>query len=310
MRKESKTGFYHIFNRGVGRQIIFDDDNDRRLFIALMFKYCDVLQIHAWCLMSNHYHLVVKSEPAPLAAFMRKLNSVYASYYNQKYGHIGHLFQGKYKSQPIESESHLLSAIRYVHRNPLAAGLSETCEYPWSSYTDYLYGAGQTKTDFVLGLFASGKDFIEFHARQHIDNFDYFDDESFPHRSKTRPMPDSFACELAERRFGILWRNILPTFDKPKRTRALQILKAIGLTIRQIERLTGIGREIVRRAWATTSEKDITEAGIEPKAEDRLSIHETLESIISKGQRPAAFTLPVNILKDALPFTQTLASHV
>lgn len=253
-RKESVFGFYHVFTRGVGRQRIFEEAGDFRFFIALMFKYQGSVAIHAWCLMSNHYHLVVQCSLTDLSRFMANLNSTYAAYYNSKYEHVGHLFQGKFKSQPIESEQHFLAALRYVHRNPVESGLATTCDYPWSSYPDYLNHQGKTTTFLASSLLGGTAEFIAFHNGTSRSTFEFLDDDNNPRRSRTRAMPDAYICKLAEGVLGKRWRHDLPLWSKAIRTKAFQLLKNLGASLRQIERLTGIGRGIIMRAWAAVAD--------------------------------------------------------
>ena len=124
-RQQSNSNFYHIMLRGINRQNIFEDDDDRRRFIDTAFRFSEETQakIHAWCLMSNHVHLLIYSEIIP-DMFIKKLSCSYVPYFNKKYDRIGHLFQDRYKSETITDESYLLGVVRYIHRNPQKAGIS------------------------------------------------------------------------------------------------------------------------------------------------------------------------------------------
>ena len=144
-RVQIPGGTYHVTARGNRRQVIYHDDDDRRQFIA----FRDTItrryrwRLHAWCLMTNHFHLLVEVPELTLSRGMQRLNSTYAAYFNARFSHVGHLFQQRFISRLIDSEEYFAEALRYIAFNPVRAGL---CDYPadwaWSSF----YGA----TDFIL----------------------------------------------------------------------------------------------------------------------------------------------------------------
>ena len=116
-RRVAVSGFYHVVLRGCGKQYIFDDDADRWRFYDLMKRELieKGIVILAWCLMSNHVHLLVLDESRVLSEAMRNLSSSYARYFNRRSGHVGHLFQERFGSFPIEDEGYLLEAVLYIH---------------------------------------------------------------------------------------------------------------------------------------------------------------------------------------------------
>jgi putative transposase len=137
LRIEYEGAWYHVMNRGAGGRCIFPDNALRKKFLSLL---CDLHEMygvccHAYCLMGNHYHLLVQTPRANLGRAMRHLDGVYAQAHNHHLRTDGPLFRGRYKGQLIERDSYLLRVSRYVHRNPLAAGLcDQLTAYPWSSY--------------------------------------------------------------------------------------------------------------------------------------------------------------------------------
>jgi REP element-mobilizing transposase RayT len=136
-RSQLPDGLYHVACRGNRRQVIFTDDGDRRFFYALLARVVRQFQwhLHAYCLLENHYHLVLETAVRDLSAGMQRLNGVYAQCFNSRHGVNGHLFQDRYYAGFIEADGHLLELIRYLALNPVRAGLSSRPEnWPWSSY--------------------------------------------------------------------------------------------------------------------------------------------------------------------------------
>ena len=108
--------------------------------------------------MGNHFHLLLKVGAEPLEQIMRRICGSYVYWYNRKYERVGNLFQDRFKSEPVEDDAYLLTAVRYIHQNPLKAGIiNDISEYKWSSYNDYVKNEGLTDTAFVLSLFNEDK---------------------------------------------------------------------------------------------------------------------------------------------------------
>jgi len=129
------AGYHHIINRGVNRTNIFSSPDDKEKFIQILCKACRIygVVVHDYCLMDNHYHLLVENSQVNLSLFMRQINSNYAIYYNKKVKRTGHLWQGRYSSWYILKEDYLYRTIRYIEYNPLEAGMSsEVGEYPYT----------------------------------------------------------------------------------------------------------------------------------------------------------------------------------
>jgi len=161
LRIEYPGAVYHVTSRGNNRADIFLGDDDRQLFLNIWAKVVRRFRwvCHAYCLMTNHYHLLIETPEANLAAGMRQLNGLYTQAFNRRHGRSGHLLQGRYKAILIEKESHLLELCRYIVRNPVAADMVPTPEdWPWSSY---LATAGKAKVpdgltvDWVLAQFGA-----------------------------------------------------------------------------------------------------------------------------------------------------------
>ncbi len=130
-------GLYHLVSRGNERREIFVDDGDRRRFLATLRSVVERLNVlcHAYCLMGNHYHLLLETPDANLSLAARQLNGVYAQSFNQRHRRVGHLFQGRFTSRLVEKETYLLVVSRYIVLNPVRAGLVRSpADWRWSSY--------------------------------------------------------------------------------------------------------------------------------------------------------------------------------
>ena len=137
LRIEYEGAVYHITSRGNARADIFVTDDDRRLFIETLGKVVSRYgwTCHAYCLMSNHYHLLIETPSPNLSRGMQLLNGIYTQRFNREHKRTGHVFQGRFKAILVEKESHLLELTRYVALNPVRANMVRSArEWPWSSY--------------------------------------------------------------------------------------------------------------------------------------------------------------------------------
>jgi putative transposase len=159
LRIEFPGAFYHVFSRGNQKHPIFLSDDDKYFFLKCLREAYEKfgIKIHAYCLMPNHYHLILETPLGNMSSMMHFLNTAYAVYFNTKHKRCGHLFQGRYKSILIEAESYGQELSRYIHLNPVRSKIVELPEqYPWSSYECYRGTAKPEKwlqTTFVLSLF-------------------------------------------------------------------------------------------------------------------------------------------------------------
>jgi putative transposase len=162
LRIEFEHALYHITSRGDRREDIYVDDVDRQAWISVLAQVCERFNwvVHAYCLMSNHYHLVVETPDANLSVGMRQLNGVYTQLVNRRHARVGHVFQGRFKAIVVQKEAYLLELARYVVLNPVRAGMvSDVGDWPWSSYAammaaPHLPRASWLATDKLLAYFA------------------------------------------------------------------------------------------------------------------------------------------------------------
>ena len=135
------AGYYHIVNRGVEKRVVFEEREEYEYFEELMCLYAKSfgITIHNYCLMSNHYHLLIEITRPNLSKFMRQLNMNYAIYFNKKHKRSGHLWQGRFKSWYVTDEAYLFTLMRYIEQNPIKANLvKDIAHYPYSSYHYFL----------------------------------------------------------------------------------------------------------------------------------------------------------------------------
>lgn len=249
-RIQCESEIYHIICRGVGKQLIFEDDQDCERFLGLLVHAARTTsaEVLAWCFMSNHVHLLFHAPMEQISLCMKSVCGSYAQLFNARHDRVGHLFQERFRSEPIGDESYLLTVVRYIHFNPEKAGLAGQTQYRWSSYQEYV-GCPKVRsicsTELVLGLFGGVEGFVAFH-KVHAEEVSRMDIDSL--RSATRSMPDEQALVIAQQTLDGRDPSELKSLERKERNRMLVALLASGLSIRQLERLTGIGRGVIQKA--------------------------------------------------------------
>lgn len=247
-RKKSESGIYHIILRGINRQIIFTEEEDSIKFLAVLKKYQEIsgYRLYAYCLMGNHIHLLLKEGQEDLGIIMRRIGASYVFWYNWKYQRCGHLFQDRFKSEGVEDEGYFLTVLRYIHQNPIKAGIvNDIGTYKWSSYSEYIEKGVLIDTDFALNLFNNNRGkaiegFKEFHQKKNDDTCIDMEEE--------RRLTDEEAAKIIKETCNVSSCNEIPTMVKDQCDRFLNTLKKNGLSTRQIARLTGISRSKILKA--------------------------------------------------------------
>jgi len=247
-RQISETGFYHIVFRGVNHCNLFEEQEDfeRMLHLLANVKSELDLAVPAYCLMDNHVHLLIQEQAAgDVILAMRKLLGPYAYWFNRKYGRSGALIANRYRSSCVESDEYLLTLVRYIHQNPLVAGIAGRIEnYRWSSYGDYVKKTSSlTDTQFILQMFSSDHEaaingFIDFHKTLESK------DLSFSGSSKKA---ERTIHEEATAALGGVEPHSISGMPRNERDSALTLLRRSGFSIRQIERATGVSRNIIAK---------------------------------------------------------------
>lgn len=159
LRIEFPGALYHVTSRGDGREKIYLDNKDRKLWLDILQQVYERFNwlIHAYCQMENHYHMLVETPDGNLAKGMRQLNGVYTQRFNQNYGRVGHVYQGRYKAILVQKEAYLLELSRYIVLNPVRAGMVRTArDWPWSNYratTGMTAKPDWLQTEWILASF-------------------------------------------------------------------------------------------------------------------------------------------------------------
>lgn len=241
-RVKSASGIYHIVIRGINKQFIVADEEDNQKFLAVLkeCKHISGYKIYAYCLMGNHIHLLLKTETEGLEQIFKRIGARYVYYYNWKYKRSGHLFQDRFRSEPVDNDSYLLTVLRYIHNKPVAAGLATApAQYPWSSYQEYLGAPDLVDGEVVAGLM-NRKEFIRFHQQPAAAAV--LDISEEPLR-----LTDEEAKVILREVSGVEDTGAFIGLDAAQRSVFLKELRQRGLSIRQISRLTGVSKALVEK---------------------------------------------------------------
>ena len=254
----SKTGIYHVLIRGINRQQIFGARNDYRKFISFLQEITaseywreghssPSCFLFAYCLMPDHIHLLIKEGTDSLAVIMKQIASRYAIYYNNKYGHNGPLFQDRFKSEPVEDEAYFITLIRYIHQNPVAAKLCRQAEnYAWSSWQEYIKAPYRTADICTISLVLKQvplmvlKELVStpLPPTQQLLEFDRY--RGF--------IPDKEVIDFLKTTYQIKRPTDLQLLPKDQRDEILVATTELGVSIRQLARLTAISTYMISHA--------------------------------------------------------------
>ena len=220
LRVEYPGAFYHVLNRGQRQESIVQDDKDRERFLVLLERMAGLFQvrIHSYCLMANHYHLIVETPAGHLSRAMHWLHVSYAGYYNRRHHCSGHVFQGRFKAILVDAGNYLEALSRYVHRNPVRAHLaSHPWDYPWSSCPCFVRAENVPpwlEVDRILGGFGRTKAVARRRYAAYLSEAD-----------ATNPLDDAVGGSVLGSESFLQWvkRTVLPrlgeTQDVPDRDR-------------------------------------------------------------------------------------------
>lgn len=242
-RKQSETGIYHVMLRGIDRQLIFEDSEDYIRFLDIVEECREVcnFQLYAYCLMGNHVHLLLKVQDEGLEMIFKRIGGRYVYYYNVKYQRVGHLFQDRFKSEPVDNNEYFLTVLRYIHQNPVKAKLcSKVEEYPFSSFAEYLHESTFVDTEFALGII----DRSEFVRFNNAPNSDTCLELVTPSR---HAVTDAQAQVIIGKISHCKTVTEFQSLEENKKERFIKKIYEKGVSVRQLSRLTGTTKGIVEK---------------------------------------------------------------
>lgn len=252
-RVKGNSGYYHIMLRGNERKPVFNCNKDKKRFLEILHeKKQDRYLLHAFCLMDNHIHLMMSEANEDISTFMKRIIVSYVQYFNKKYKRVGHLFQDRFKSEVVEEDSYVLALARYIHRNPVKAGIvDEPTDYQWSSYNCYVDQnhpfAQVVSTELVLSLLSANRKtallkFREYMNQESGETFVDIDEE-----------PEIMGEDEARKVFAQLLEkyNCMDKDKKEAQLRMVELIKEFrkitNFSIRGIAAVTGINKDKINR---------------------------------------------------------------
>mgnify|MGYP005778112829 CR=1 FL=1 len=251
-RKNNKiiTNTYHIIARGINKQDIFLDSDDKDYFYGMlkMTKAKYKFDLYAYTLMNNHINLAICDKNDKMSKIMHRICAIYAMYFNRKYERVGHVFQNRFKNVCVDTESYLLNLIRYIHKNPEKDGICNMNLYKWSSYHDYIsYNTDKiTDTDFILQLFdrkhaEAVEKFIIFHKQNGID----FCDRNLEFDIV---LSDEEAAEIIRRKLKLDNLLLIQNYSTTHRNKIIYSISQIaGIYPKQMSRILGMSERNIQR---------------------------------------------------------------
>ncbi len=254
-RTPSSNGIYHVMLRGVNRQRIFECNDDYMKFIMILHDMIaphDQLKgalpprcaFYTYCLMPNHVHLLLQERDESISTTVKRIASRYAMYYNNKYEHFGHLFQDRFRSEPVEKYSYFLTLIRYIHQNPVAGKLCNNVDdYVWSSWHEFTGSPNRMSSicsvSHVLEKIPLDDLTIQVNTplpkTQRVLDFDRY--RGF--------VPDDALTDFLKSTYGIKNPKDIKQFPKNRRDEILRAAKEFGASMRQLSRFTSISHYII-----------------------------------------------------------------
>ena len=243
-RKKSQNNIYHIMFRGINRQQIFEDAEDNAMFLEVVNEYKSVCnyKLFAWCIMGNHVHLLMRFDGEPMQLAFKRICGKFVYWYNAKYRRFGHLFQDRFKSEPIQDDNYLIACVRYIHQNPVKAKISTLQDYLYSSFSEYMSDESPVYTDveYVLSMMTKSqlKQLCEQPCNQTFVDFD----------DKVTAISDEQAKAIIFKISGCANASDFQRLSSQQKQQYFALLKQNNLSIRQISRLTGESYYLIQKA--------------------------------------------------------------
>ena len=229
--------------RGVNQQQIFEDGEDCDKFLQVL-KDCKAIsefKLFAYCLMGNHIHILLQETNEPIELLMKRIATRFVYWYNIKYQRVGHLFQDRFKSEPIENDAYFLTVLRYIHQNPIKAGICKTVtDYENSSYNEYFKNSDLIDSDFVFEIIAK-EDFASFNNEKVFDNC--LDIEDRPKAKVTDEQAKKIIEKISKCKNVAEFQSLANVLKE----KHIKKFHEKGISIRQIARLCGVSKGMVEK---------------------------------------------------------------
>ena len=241
-RRKSESGIYHVMLRGINQQQIFQDEEDNLKFLQIV-KECKAIsefKLFAYCLMENHVHLLIKEGKEPIELIFKRIGNRFVYWYNTKYKRVGHLFQDRYRSEPVETDEYFLTVLRYIHQNPVKAGIVKSCgKYRFSSYNEYIKES-KIIDDELAKQMLTKEEFVKYHKKEET--------ASCLEIKEIKPrLTDEEAKRIIKEISGCENIEQFQRLTSDKQNEFIAKFRNKNISIRQISRLTGATIGIIRK---------------------------------------------------------------
>lgn len=251
-RKTSKTNVYHIILRGIDKQNIFLEEKDYTKFLNLLkltknkYQY----ELYVYCLMSNHVHIVINDKENNLSTIIQSIGIRYSVYFNKKYNRIGHLFQNRFLSKNVETKDYLMRLCKYIHQNPVKAGISTVEKYKWSSYQEYTKENRIIDNKMIFSILGiHNKEMMQLFVNFHKNSYQSEDGTEYIEYEMQKRLTDSQLTECIQKLLKIQDVSVIKNWEIEKRNSTIHKLSIIkGTSKAQIARVIGMNNKIVERA--------------------------------------------------------------
>jgi len=281
-REQSITGVYHVILRGVNKQQIFECSEDYERFLAVLraqtqweednlgIKQKPHCVVYSYCLMGNHVHILLKEVSESVGETIKRISSSYVYHYNHKYNRVGHLFQERFKSQPVSDWTYFLTLIRYIHQNPLKPHLvKDLSQYPWSSWSEFM---GTSKQPFCSISRVLERINLE-ELRELVEQPLTADEEDGFLDVGETPAKNYFTDEeawaLIKECSGTSTLTEFQSLSRPIQKYYLWLVHEKGVGPRALSRISGVPYSIVQRATSAENERMLHSSMLrETSAED------------------------------------------
>ena len=239
-RKASSTGIYHVMLRGINKQLIFEEREDYEKILAIIAEVKEIsgFKLYAYCLMGNHLHLLMKVGIEPLGQIFKRIGARYVWWFNWKYGRSGHLFQDRYRSEPVENNEYFMMVLAYIYQNPVKAGI---CRRP----EDYEWCSRQRLGDCAVVDEKELFDIVPLELIKEREAEEVTADLLEPRLGRGMALSDDEVIGQLKALGNVKDASGFQSLNREMQREIVLKLREKGASVRQIARTSGLGREII-----------------------------------------------------------------